>query len=324
MRKLLWIVLVGGGLAMGCATAKGSDSVPSLYRSEEARRVCWASYDRALTLAGTTFEDRWIDTPYGSTHAIVAGPSEAPPLVLLPGLFADATMWYPNLAALERHYRVYALDMISYGGKGTPSKRGLASKNDYVAWFAAVLESFGLQRVSLAGLSYGSWAALTIAQGRPELVETLILLDPSESFIPMDGGIAWRGFWSFVAFPNRANYTSFFQWLGGGYTDPAMEVWFEHLLDVIEFGTASMATMPRHLYRPEELQAVTMPVLILAGGKPILYKDPQKFADAAKAALPQAEVIVVEGAGHGLNMEKPDLVNSRMLAFLEISRGAQP
>lgn len=59
-----------------------------------------------------------------------------------------------------------------------------------------------------------------------------------------------------------------------------------------------------------------MPVLILAGGKPILYKDPQEFAAAAQAALPQAEVDVVEGAGHGLNMEKPDLVNGKLLEFL--------
>ena len=60
-----------------------------------------------------------------------------------------------------------------------------------------------------------------------------------------------------------------------------------------------------------------MPVLILAGGKPILYEDPQEFKAAALHSLPHAEVEILEGCGHGLNMEKPDEVNRRIITFLQ-------
>jgi hypothetical protein len=41
------------------------------------------------------------------------------------------------------------------------------------------------------------------------------------------------------------------------------------------------------VYTPDELSMVTMPVLVMAGGKPILYKNPDQLA-AAPGATPRA------------------------------------
>lgn len=317
MKTLIGLILCAGGAVMvlGCV---GANRAPEsdLYKDAEARRVCHASYDRTMTLMRADWQEEWVETPWGSTHVIVAGPADAPPLFLLPGLYADATMWYPNIGPLAREYRVHALDVMLYGGKSRPNGQPVATPEAMADWFGAVIRHYGFTQVPVAGLSYGSWTALTIAQVNPDLVSALLLLDPSESFMPMDGGIAWKGFWSFMFFPNRQKYAEFFTWLGGGYTDPDMEVWFAHLLDVIEFGTAAMERMPRKLYEPADLALVRMPTLVMAGGKPILYKDPTAFAAAASRALPQAKVVIVPDAGHGLNMEKPALVNGAMLDFL--------
>lgn len=289
----------------------------SLFKTDEGRDISNKSYDRAMELWPTDFEEQWVDTRYGTTHVIVSGPEDGSPLFLIPGLFADATMWYANAGALAEHYRVYCLDMITYGGKGTPSEIPISTGADYAVWFGEILGHYGIDRAAVAGLSYGSWTALAIAGERPGIVSALVLLDPSESFVRMDGGIAWRGFWSFVVFPNRAKYARFFDWIGGGYSDPQMDVWFEHMLDVIEHGSTRMDQVPQGLYTREQLMRVTMPTLIMAGGKPIIYKSPKKLAVAASEALPQAVVDVVPGTGHGLNMEKPDYVNGRILSFLE-------
>jgi pimeloyl-ACP methyl ester carboxylesterase len=89
------------------------------------------------------------------------------------------------------------------------------------------------------------------------------------------------------------------------------------MLDVMEYGSTKMFDIPQHrIYTPDELQMVTMPVLILAGGKPILYKDPNEFKASALNTLPHAEVEIVEGCGHGLNMEKSAKVNQRIITFL--------
>jgi pimeloyl-ACP methyl ester carboxylesterase len=78
-----------------------------------------------------------------------------------------------------------------------------------------------------------------------------------------------------------------------------------------------MFDIPQHrIYTADELTTVTMPVLIMAGGKPILYKHPEDFAQAAAEALPHAEIEIVPGTGHSLNVEKAHTVNARIVRFL--------
>ncbi|MBT4360960.1 MAG: alpha/beta hydrolase, partial [Candidatus Marinimicrobia bacterium] len=136
-------------------------------------------------------------------------------------------------------------------------------------------------------------------------------------FAKMDGGIAWRGFRDFMWFPNRDKYRRFFDWMGGTYSTPKSDLWLEHLLDVIEYGSVGMFDVPQHrVYSRAELKNVSMPVLIMAGGKPIVYKDPEVFAEAAAKALPHAQIEIVPETGHSLNVEKADTVNTIIVDFL--------
>lgn len=289
----------------------------SLYKNSEAKHIAFESYDRVMGFWPVEYDEVWVKTDYGASHVIISGPEGAKPVFLLPGLFADATMWYANVGALAEHYCVYCLDQITYGGKSEPSEKDVEGMHDYVAWFSRITNYFGYDKVSVAGLSYGSWLSLALAREIPHSIATVIMLDPSETFVKMDGGIAWKGFWNFAFFPSRKKYHKFFDWMGGGFSDPKSDIWLEHMLDVIEYGSVGMFDIPQHrIYHSEDLTMVTMPVLIVAGGKPIVYKDPHAFATAAAKALPHAEIEIVPETGHSLNIEKSSVVNARMVDFL--------
>ena len=289
----------------------------ALYRSESARKTAFESYDRVMEQWPVDYSERWVKTDYGESHVIISGPEDARPLFLIPGLFADATMWYANVGELSREYRVYCLDQITYGGKGRPSGKRVKDSGDYRHWFSQILDDFGYGRAAVGGLSYGSWLALALAREMPQRIASVVMLDPSETFIRMDGGIVWRGFWAFVFFPGRKKYRRFFDWMGGRFHSPESDIWLEHMLDVIEHGSVGMFDIPQHrIYRAEDLLMVTMPVLILAGGKPIVYKDPGALAAAAIRALPHARVEIIPETGHSLHVEKPAIVNGKILEFL--------
>jgi len=319
MRSLTLGLAVLAALPMlaSCASRKESVGQMSLYKDDRAREIAFTSYDRAMELWPVEYEETWVSTEYGRTHVVVSGPAEGKPVFLMPGLFADATMWYANVGALAQEYRVYCPDLTVFGGKSEPSEQRVTDAGDYAAWYVSLLRFFGHDAAVVGGLSYGSWLSLALAREVPERIPAIIMLDPSETFMKMDGGIAWKGFWNFMFFPNRTKYSKFFDWLGGGYTDPEMDIWFEHMLDVIEHGSVGMFDVPQHrIYAPEELAMVDMPVLVMAGGKPILYKDPHAFAAAAARALPQAEIVIVSGTGHSLNAEKAHEVNGTITRFL--------
>lgn len=319
--KLLFCILVVSVISTSCKTNKNFNMKPSLYKTAEGEAKSVKSYEESMKLWDVPYEDDYVETDFGHTHIIISGKLDGKPLMLLPGLFGDACMWYANVGELSKHYKVYTLDMINYAGKSKPNTKKIKDKNDYVIWMNQILNHYNIEKVSLVGVSYSSWLNLTIAKELPERISSLIMLDPSETFMPMNGGIAWRGFKAFMFFPNRKKYADFFNWIGGGYMDDDMAIWFEHMLDVIEYGSTKMNDVPRHrVFKAEELKEVNMPVLIMAGGKPILYKDPEVFKQKAQMAIPHAKVIIVPGTGHGLNMEKAAYVNDRIVKFLSESQ----
>lgn len=300
-----------------CSSSKDMEAVPSLYKTSDGKSIAYHSYDKALSLISEKYTEEYVPTDYGQTHILLSGNPSGKPVILIPGLFGDATMWYANMGELSGHFKVYALDMPNYGGKSQPSGKEILDILDYKIWFSQIMDHYHLTHASIIGVSYSSWLALALSREMPEKISTLVLLDPSETFMSMNGGIVWKGFTSFMLFPNRNKYSKFLDWLGGGYTDSSMTIWREHMLDVMEYGSTKMFDIPQHRsYSSDELTMVNMPVLILAGGKPILYKDPKEFRAAALNSLPHAEVVIVEGSGHGLNMEKPAEVNSRIIAFI--------
>lgn len=314
----IMLAILGVIILNGCASHANKDIPLGLYKSSEGRAISHKSYDKAMKLWNTEYEEDWVTTEYGRTHIIISGPKGAKPLFLLPGLFADATMWYANVEALAKEYRVYAVDLLVYGGKSEPSGRPITNITSYAEWFQSVLRHYEYTHTAVAGLSYGSWLSLALAREVPNKIATLIMLDPSETFAKMRGAMLWKGLWYFTIFPSREKYVKFFEWMGGGYSDPRQDIWFGHMLDVIEYGSVGMMDVPQHrVYTPDELEMIKMPVLVLAGAKPIIYKDPEAFTAAAANALPHAEIELIADTGHGLNMERPAEVNKRMLDFLE-------
>jgi pimeloyl-ACP methyl ester carboxylesterase len=315
--RLLSTIFIGGLMLFNCSSRKLATTPEDLYKSQEAKRVAFKSYDRIMEFWPVDYDEVWVETDYGVSHVIVSGPEGAKPVFLFPGLFADATMWFANVGPLATQYRVYCLDQITYGGKSKPAGKMVVNIDDYIVWFNQHMEKFGYDQVAVGGLSYGGWLSLALARQSPSSISAVIMLDPSESFAKMDGGIAWRGFRDFMWFPNRDKYRRFFDWMGGTYSTPKSDLWLEHLLDVIEYGSVGMFDVPQHrVYSRAELKNVSMPVLIMAGGKPIVYKDPEVFAEAAAKALPHAQIEIVPETGHSLNVEKADTVNTIIVDFL--------
>ena len=80
-----------------------------------------------------------MPTRFGSTHVIASDPKDAPPLVLLHGNWATATIWSSAIRELSRDHRAYALDQIDDVGKSLPTRIS-ASRSDYAEWLLDVFD----------------------------------------------------------------------------------------------------------------------------------------------------------------------------------------
>ena len=207
---LLWVIVLAVVLLRARTAAALPRSV-SAFKTPEGEAAYLAAYDAAMKSWPVPYEEMEIPSRFGTTHVVVSGPRDAPPLVLLHGYWATLTMWTPNIADFSTDYRVYAIDVMGQPSRSIPDEP-IRNAADYVAWLTATLDGLHLDRVSLVGMSYGAWLALNYAVAAPERVQKLALLSPAASFLPIVRQFSLRGM-LMLFFPTTCTVNSFMRWL---------------------------------------------------------------------------------------------------------------
>ena len=145
-------------------------------------KAYFEAYDAALSLWDVDYDELYIPTSYGTAHVVVSGPSNGEPLVLLHGMNASATMWYPNAKALAKEYRVFAIDLIIEPGKSHKTVE-FESIDNITAWYEEIFKELKLESYHLVGASRGGWIAVNLALHNQEKIKSMVLLSPAQAFI---------------------------------------------------------------------------------------------------------------------------------------------
>lgn len=96
------------------------------------------------------------------------------PFVLLHGVGSAAQSWKPQLEGLSPSFRVIAWDAPGYGGS-TLTPNATPDAGDFAAALEAFLAAVGVDRLHLAGHSFGCITAARFARLHPERILTLTL-----------------------------------------------------------------------------------------------------------------------------------------------------
>jgi pimeloyl-ACP methyl ester carboxylesterase len=281
-------------------------------RDEEGR------YGDAVTEFAAAYEAvlaRWpevevatVSSSYGTTQVLSAGPAGAPPLVLLPGAGATATVWFANVAALARQFRVHALDLPGNPGYTAVSVR---DADQLCAWLDEVLRIADAP-VGLVGHSYGGWVALTYALHAPSRVWRLALLDPTQCF----GGFAPAYLLHALPVllrPSRRTAGALLRWeTRGRALDPAWSRLYG--LAAEQPSTGKLVARPRPA--ADRLRELRLPTLVLLAERSRAH-DVDKVGATARRLLPDVTITVLPDATHhSLPMDPAAEVDHALLSFL--------
>jgi pimeloyl-ACP methyl ester carboxylesterase len=297
---------------------------PSTFKTEEGRAAYETGYREAVdSLWPVPVESRYVETPFGTTHALVSGPEDGAPLVLLHGAGLAAVSWYPNAARLAVTRRIYALDSVFDSGLGRQT--GLVrGRRDVARWLVAVLDGLGLDRPAVAGLSQGGWVAACLALFEPGRASKVALLAPAATVQAFRLPVALFLRYSYLLRRGDAVDSSrrtFDMVFGGRFTPD------DRFIRLAAVGSANFR-YPRPPLMPTrfsdaELRAMRGPLLVLLPTLDQIY-SPAKAFERSRRLLLDAEIEMVPGAGHFVAMEAADRVSSRLLAFLGEQPAAAP
>ena len=282
-----------------------------IYRSPGGEAELAALYDEALARLGSGYETRRLGTSFGETHVILAGPEDAPPLVVLPGgnfLNPLCLSWFLPLA---ESFRLYAPDIVGQPGRSArtrPSARG----DGHARWLGEVLDGLGLGMASFAGISYGAGLILRLAGLAPGRVAGAVLVSPA--------GIAAGPIWPMLrdaalpmlvyrARPNRERLMRAARPL---LTEPVEP--YVRQLGLVYRHVKLDRELPRAATK-EELAGYRAPTLLFAAENDLFFPA-NRVIPRAKKIIPNLETETLPGSRHVPSRDAFAHINARTAAFL--------
>ena len=236
-------------------------------------------------------------------------------LVFSHGLLMDHTMFAPQLAAFSSHYRCVTWDERCHGQTANEQPAPFNyydSANDV----AALCAHLGIARAVLAGMSQGGFLSLRAALTHPGLVQGLILIDTQAGQEDPEKMPFYRqlvGDWATNGLSDQTAQIVASIVLGAGW--PGTAEWVAKWRQWTPANLlASFACLAERDDIHDRLSEINVPALVIHGGADAAI--PIAKAEALTEGLPQAELVVVPGAGHAANLTHPEPVNFAIERFL--------
>jgi pimeloyl-ACP methyl ester carboxylesterase len=230
--------------------------------------------------------------------------SDRMPLVLLPGLLCDARLWRHQVENLADIADVTVADL---------------TRDDTMAGMAARVLAAAPDRFALAGLSMGGYAALAVMRAAPARVSRLALLDTSAQADTDERRQVRR---ELNARARAGRFAEIPPLLLQTLIHPARRddrVLTTTILSMAMtigadgFLRQQAAIMDRPDSRPG-LGAIACPTLVLCGRQD--ERTPLALHEEIAAAIPGAQLTVIEDCGHMSTLERPEAVTVALRRWL--------
>jgi pimeloyl-ACP methyl ester carboxylesterase len=257
-------------------------------------------------------EHAFHDLPTGvRVHVAAHGRPDAPAVLALHGWPQHWWSWRRVVERLGGEYRVICPDMRGFGWSGWP-RDGDFAKQRVADDAVALLDVLGIERVALVGHDWGGWAAILAALSAPERFSGLLALSIGHPWVPrrLAARNAYRLAYQVPLYVPAVTEHGGFprKILEGARRDDAG--WGPGEVDAYVACARESAGATSRLYRtfPREvgnrLPRLEVPARLMIG-----YREP--LGRYVAAGFP-GEVEIVDGAGHFLPEEKPELVAQRI------------
>jgi len=266
------------------------------------------------------------------------------PVVFIHGLGSSGYMeWRRNLDQTGASHRVYAPDLPGYGRTDKPRVRYTIPF--FARFVRRYMDFLGLRRAAVVGASLGGRIALEVALEEPRLVRKLVLVNtlglgrPQVRMAQMAYGLVtiprvgeavmgiardaltWapRKVIRRIAGRYAGVSADLEQALDDSYLDDLREMYAADGFHNAYLSTLRSLVNPRALFGGQHdvtrrLNELKIPVQLIWGAADPLF--PLAHAERAQSLIGQADLAVIDGAGHTPQSEQPEQFNGILKAFL--------
>ena len=260
------------------------------------------------------------------------------PIAFVHGTVCDYTAWSAQTATLSSRFRTIAYSR-RYARPNERQGNVLDSTvQNNVSDLRALVRGLGMERVHLVGHSYGGFVAAYFATAHPDLLRSLVLVNPAIFTMLVSGSSTTASLALLLRSPrvalsarrlvNAVNAT--IRAVDSGDKSAADKIFVSALENGAEglpakppgfsqmvtenSGTLKETTAPFPRLTAREVRNIETPTLVVWGERSAPWDS--RISEMLCNTLPASEGAKISGAGHFCLVEKPDEVNLRVMSFL--------
>lgn len=264
-----------------------------------------------MTTTTTTWTEDLVDAAGVQLHLVKGGTGE--PLLILHDEMGYVG-WQRFHDALAEQCTLYVPQHPGFGK--TARLDWIMSMRDLAGWYLEALDDLGLDRINLLGHGLGGWLAAEMATMCPQQFRRLVIVS-APGLLPPQGEI----FDMFLvvakqyiekSFHDPANTPEYQDLYGGEIREALSDTW-----DYAREETCRLTWRPYMHYpglAPLLHRLKRLPTLIIWGKQDAIV--PVSVGEAYQAAIPGAQLIVLDDCGHHPEVEHTDAFVQHVQHFL--------
>jgi 3-oxoadipate enol-lactonase len=250
-----------------------------------------------------------------------------PPLLLIMGLGASLETWVAQRQAFAERYRVIAFDNRGAGRSASPPPPWTVPA--MAADAVGLLDTLGIERAHVVGVSMGGMIAQELAIRHPERVARLVIAMSFARPEPLRRTFLLHRRWARLQGVDAASESlASLPWM----LSPPILCDAERLQPILAL-LGDMPLMSADAYSHQvdaileyttrdRLHLVRAPTLVLAAAEDVL--TPVFLSEEIATAIPDARLEILPRGGHAVLVEYPDDFNRAVLAWLGAAAKENP
>lgn len=282
-------------------------------------------------LTPIAFRQGYVNAGGIRTRYIQAGSPEKPTVVFVHGIAGSLEAFCANIGPFSQHFNVFAFDCLGAGFTDKP-EQDIYEMSDYVRHLHDFLMAVDVSKVSLIGVSLGSWISINFTHQYPGMVERVIVcaasglqrepgyMPPAAASIASDRAKAmddpsWENianiFTDLMHDPAKRN-ADFIKARQTVYRLPDMKASMKRILALTKTDNFNRSALP-----DAEWRRIDKPVLLIES-----TDDSEHFrknTQRANALLPKSQVYSMSGVAHWPQWEDHETFNRVAIDFLRAS-----
>jgi len=285
----------------------------SIYK-RDGKRLITQHYDNYVKSFDFDVEQIYVDTSYGKTHVLVAGPPEGKPVFIFQGGNCINPMTLSWFLPLIDTYRVYAPDTIGHPGYSDESRIS-AKDHSFAQWIKELMDYFHIESSAFVGPSYGAGIILRLATFMPDKIDCSVLVSPAGISLGSKLRMMKEILLPLILF-NTTSSQKYLNKITDTMSDRSMKEMDKKIIgDVFKYVRLEQE-MPK-LTTKEELSQFSSPTLIIAGTKDIFFPE-SRLNKVAHEIVPNLIAFKTYDMGHFPSGENLTKINNDIVEFLKV------